>query len=182
MTLLEALCAFLQNVAGSEGDSDVKSVVTEWSGVRELADCNNHQILQIAKRVIDKYVEEYEADDDDYEVLKMKDHSDTFLSFLAEKQIDGEMLKGYKREQFGHDVEAFSSNENLDNLSRDLLWELQEYDDVSALVKESMEWKKVSVFTTRNISLSLPYPCKLIQCSIFEYSFKVIRSFTLQRK
>ena len=168
MTLLKSPRAFLQNVAGSDGEDDVKSVVTEWYGVRVLADCNNHQIMEIAKRVIDK-------------VLKLKDYSDVFLPFLAEKQIDGELLKEYETEQIVHDVEMFSSNEKLARLSRDLLRNLKKY-DVSALVKESMEWKKVSAFTTRNISLSLPYPCTLTQCLIFEYSFKVIRSFTLQRK
>ena len=170
MTLLKSPRAFLQNVAGSDGEDDVKSVVTEWYGVRVLADCNNHQIMEIAKRVIDKVLK-----------LKLKDYSDVFLLFLAEKQIDGKMLKQYEAEQFVRDVETFSSNEKLARLSRDLLRNLKKY-DVSALVKESMEWEKVSAFIIRNISLSLPYPCTLTQCSIFEYNFKVIRSFTLQRK
>ena len=170
MTLLEPPCAFLQNVAGSDGEDDVKSVVSEWNGVRELADCNNHQIMEIAKRVID--------DDDG---LKMRDYLDIFLSFLAEKQIDGVMVKEYKKKQFANDVKAFSSNKKLVRQSMRLLKKLQKY-DVSVLVKESMEWKKVSAFTTRNISFSLLYPCTLTECSIFEYSFKVIRGFALQRK
>ena len=131
-----SLYKFEQNVGTvADGNTDANSVENQWNNVRKIADWSNDQIIQIAKRVI------AESDDD----KKLKEYSETFLSFLTEKKVDGEMFMKYKDEnQFGDDIVAFSNNNRkLRNPSRYLFRALKQF-NVSTPLKESMELKKVS--------------------------------------
>ena len=92
------------------------SAPTTWNEVEQIADCSAAQILQIAKRVIP-------------ETGKLNDHSDSFLSFLAEKKVDGKMLMKYQRKQFGKDVMEFcGGNKKLNGPAMKLYKSLQEFD------------------------------------------------------
>ena len=84
--------------------------------MEQIADCSTAQILQIAKRVI-------------AETGKLKDHSDSFLSFLEDKKVDGEKLMKYQRKQFGKDVIEFcGGNKKLNGPVMKLYKLMQEFD------------------------------------------------------
>lgn len=72
----------------------------EVDKIKELGDCSNAQIVEIAERVID-------------ENEKLKEHKQVFLSFLTTKKIDGSMMIKYQRKQFGKDIAEFAANKKL---------------------------------------------------------------------
>ena len=151
----------VQSADGSVGNTDAKPNASQMDDIRKIEDCSSEHILEIAKRVI------AETDDDE----EMKECSEILLSFLADKKVNGAMLMEYDDEQFFEDIVAFSRDcdsnnddssdvdsdddssdvdsdddefEDLEFASEELLKELKNF-DVLKMVKESMEWKKVSV-------------------------------------
>ena len=128
----------MQNYGGSDWKFDADLLVSRWNVFKKTVDCNTAEVIQIAKlcfsarRNMDKREEQ------------------TFLSFLTEKKVDGKMLLEYDEDKFAKDIVAFSSNEEFEDLSREILQELKEVNDyVRREIKESLEWKKVSVFSHR---------------------------------
>ena len=108
----------------------------QWSDIKELADCGTAQIMEIAERVI-------------AENEKLKNHSDSFLSFLAEKKVDGEMLMKYQKKQFQKEIVAFFDNKKLTGPSGKFLKELKDFDVTtmrsdSDSESDSLQWDKVS--------------------------------------
>ena len=147
-----SLCVFAQSADGSVGNTDAKQNAIQMDSIRKIEDCSSEHILEIAYRVI--------AASDNDGILK--ECSEMFLFFLAENKMNGAMLMEYDDEQFLEDVVAFSRD--CDSINTDssygdsgdedtgeledalytLLYELKNF-NVSTIVKESMEWKKVSV-------------------------------------
>ena len=68
--------------------------------MNELADCNNEQLIAIAERVI--------TSND-----SLSQYRDTLISFITEKQVDGQMMMNYGRKQFVQEVADFADNKKI---------------------------------------------------------------------
>ena len=120
---------------------DVDPLVNQWNIFKKTRDCNTAEIMQIAKLLISTFEEQEDEEDEQF----CQEFYETFLSFLAEKKVDGEMLSAYDGNQFAAEIVAFSNNDEFERLS---LWILEEMKDVNdnvySVIKESLELKKVS--------------------------------------
>ena len=134
------MCCLAQNNDGSQEDTDatdpLQRLVSQWKVFKKTADCGNAEIVQIVKLIFSMNGAVPE---------EFKEFPEIFLSFLTDKKVDGKLLLEYEANQFANDIAAFSNNDKFGEMSRGMLimFKLLTY-HVSAQIKESLEWKKVS--------------------------------------
>ena len=148
MSLKLTMCCLAQNDDDSQDDTDfILQLVSQWKVFKNTADCNNAEMVQIVKLLFSAFAE----DADEEEKQLFKELSETFSSFLAEKNVDGKLLLEYDEKQFADDIVAFSNNDKVGRVSRGMLEMLKTWpEDFIAPIKQSLgsslEWKKVGSF------------------------------------